>query len=149
MVGLQAAEVADLRPDDVTASAVISALRQGQKIAAIKAYRAATGAGLQQAKAAVEALERQLRDQWLDSLPGQRDPLEATMVPGRVPDRPDGLQAAEVGDPHLDDVAASAVISALRQGQKIAAIKAYRAATGAGLQQAKVAVEAIELRLMA
>ena len=33
----------------------------GRKIQAIKAYRAATGAGLKDAKEAVEALERELR----------------------------------------------------------------------------------------
>ncbi len=43
-------------PDDVL-TAVQSALRAGEKIAAIKLYREATGVGLAEAKAAVEALE--------------------------------------------------------------------------------------------
>jgi ribosomal protein L7/L12 len=34
---------------------------RGKKIPAIKAYRAATGAGLREAKEAVEALQRELR----------------------------------------------------------------------------------------
>jgi ribosomal protein L7/L12 len=96
-------------------------------MAAIKAYREATGAGLKQAKLAVEALERQPHDQLL----------------GRL----DDLPAVAGLDPQLDDMAARAVVSALREGKKIAAIKAYREATGAGLKQAKLAVEAIEHRL--
>lgn len=38
--------------------AVLDALRQGRKIDAIKAYRAASGAGLREAKEHVEELER-------------------------------------------------------------------------------------------
>jgi ribosomal protein L7/L12 len=148
MAGLQAAAVPDLQLNDVAASAVVSALLQGNKIAAIKAYREAAGAGLKQAKVAVEALERQLHDQGLENLAGHRDPLDATIAPLQVPGRPDGLPAAAVVDPQLDDIAASAVISVLRRGDKIAAIKAYRKATGAGLKQAKAAVEAIEQRLV-
>jgi hypothetical protein len=50
----------DPQQDDMARSEVISLLRQNQKIQAIKAYRQATGVGLKQAKAAVEALQRQL-----------------------------------------------------------------------------------------
>jgi ribosomal protein L7/L12 len=148
MAGLQAATVPDLQLDDVAASAVISALLQGNKITAIKAHREATGAGLKQAMAAVEALERRLHDQRLENPAGHRDPLDPTIAPLRVPGRPDGLPTAAVVDPQLDDIAANTVISVLQQGNKIAAIKAYRKATGAGLKQAKAAVEAIEQRLM-
>ena len=45
---------ADSYPD------VVAALRAGNKIEAIKHYRAATGVGLKEAKDAVEALERRL-----------------------------------------------------------------------------------------
>lgn len=39
---------------------IVDLLRRGQKIQAIKIYRDRTGAGLKEAKDAVEALERQL-----------------------------------------------------------------------------------------
>ena len=45
-------------------SPVVEQLRRGNKIEAIKAYRDATGVGLAEAKATVEALERQLASQW-------------------------------------------------------------------------------------
>jgi hypothetical protein len=50
-----------LSPDDVPGPDLSEArhhLAAGRKIDAIKAYRAATGAGLAEAKAAVEALDR-------------------------------------------------------------------------------------------
>jgi hypothetical protein len=45
--------------DDELAAAILPLLAQGQKIAAIKVYRARTGAGLRDAKEAVEALAAQ------------------------------------------------------------------------------------------
>jgi ribosomal protein L7/L12 len=89
-----------------------SLVRQGQKIEAIKRYRAQTGAGLAEAKAAVEAIER-----------GEKPPT----VPGAVP--PNDVDA------DLWDL--------MKKGEKIQAIKLYRERTGAGLAEAKRAVEAI------
>lgn len=89
---------------------IIGFLQQGQKIPAIKRYRELTGAGLKEAKEAVEAMEA-----------GETPPIER-------PD--DGSWEAEV-------------VSLLRQGQKIPAIKIYRERTGVGLKEAKEAVEAI------
>ncbi len=45
-------------PDAVAAGDIRALLAGGNKIAAIKAYRDATGAGLKEAKDAVEAMER-------------------------------------------------------------------------------------------
>ncbi|MCX4972875.1 MULTISPECIES: ribosomal protein L7/L12 [unclassified Streptomyces] len=45
---------------------------------------------------------------------------------------------------HADDPELPEVAAFLRDGKKIQAIKAYRAATGAGLQEAKEAVERME-----
>ncbi len=83
-------------------------LDKGQKIAAVKVYRDATNAGLAEAKAAVEAIER-------------------------------GARSGATASGGLDDE----VLSLLRRGQKIGAIKLYREQTGAGLKEAKDAVEAL------
>jgi ribosomal protein L7/L12 len=53
---LDALDVVDERPR----SAVVEALERGRKIDAIKAYRAETGAGLTDAKRAIEDIEREL-----------------------------------------------------------------------------------------
>jgi ribosomal protein L7/L12 len=48
-----------LEPADVVAQQVLTHLRQGRKIEAIKVYRQATGVGLKDAKDAVDALGKQ------------------------------------------------------------------------------------------
>jgi ribosomal protein L7/L12 len=85
-------------------------LSAGRPIEAIKHYRRVTGAGLAEAKAAVEALAAG------ESLPSEI-PVESELE--------------------------RQVVEQLQQGRKIAAIKIYRTATGAGLKDAKLAVEAI------
>jgi large subunit ribosomal protein L7/L12 len=87
-------------------------LDAGQKIAAIKAFREATGASLVEAKAAVEALER-------------GGPLSSELAPASSEEE---------------------VLALLKQGQKINAIKLYRQRTGAGLKEAKDAVEELARR---
>jgi len=88
------------------------ALRQGRKIDAIKLYRECTGAGLPEAKAAVEQLES--------------GPPSAPGAPGSSGSALPGVQEA------------------IFRGEKIAAIQLYRQQTGAGLAEAKMAVERIE-----
>ena len=85
-------------------------LAEGRKIEAIKRYREQTGAGLAEAKQAVEALEQ-----------GEPPP------------------AGEPADSSLE----AEVLALLEQGRKIQAIKLYRERTGAGLKEAKDAVEAL------
>lgn len=88
-------------------------LAQGQKIEAVKRYRAATGASLADAKAAVELLiERQ-------------SPRVSQPPGGGLP------------QPIQDDL-----LGLLQQGRKIEAVRRYREATGTGLKEAKEAVEA-------
>jgi ribosomal protein L7/L12 len=91
-------------------SRVLALTREGRKIEAIKLYRDLTGAGLAEAKNAVEALERE----------------------GSLPQKRAG-SAADDGE----------ILELLRDGQKIRAIKLYRDRTGAGLKEAKDAVEAL------
>jgi large subunit ribosomal protein L7/L12 len=87
-----------------------SLLAEGRKIEAIKVYREATGAGLAEAKDAVEALEA-----------GQKLPSSAV----------------------FDQESEKDIVALLEQGQKIEAIRIYREKTGAGLKEAKDAVEAL------
>ena len=94
---------------------IVSLVRQGQKIAAIKLYREQTGSGLAEAKNAVELLAA---GQHIE----QRSP-EADDI------RPDSLEGQ---------------VLVLMQGQKkIEAIKLYRQQTGVGLKEAKDAVESL------
>lgn len=96
------------------------ALRQGKKIEAIKRYRELTGAGLKEAKDAVEYAEKH--------------PDESGDI---------SLSTSEPG--HLDADAAEdwQIRADIGRGNKIEAIKRYRELTGAGLKEAKDAVEYI------
>jgi ribosomal protein L7/L12 len=85
---------------------VVALMAEKRKIEAIRLFRERTGVGLAEAKAAVEAMER--NDQT--------------------------ARAVSTG-------ADAAVLDLMRDGQKIAAIKLYRERTGAGLRDAKEAVE--------
>ena len=95
---------------------IISMLEQGRKIDAIRMYREQTGAGLREAKDAVEALERG------ENLPAAARPAGSA-----------GVRADLKAD----------VWALMQDGQKIQAIKFYRERTGCGLKQAKDAVEAV------
>ena len=117
---------ADLFPADVARAAdvassategdVVSMLQQGRKIDAIRMYREQTGAGLREAKNAVEALER-----------GEHLPAAARAA-GSV-----GVR----GDLKAD------LWALIQDGQKMEAIKFYREQTGCGLKHAKDAVDAV------
>jgi len=85
------------------------ALRQGDKIAAIKILREERGLGLAEAKAMVEQAER------------GTDPRPQGAPEGKFP---------------------LAAVVALKQGDKIGAIKIVRTSFGLGLKEAKDAVEA-------
>jgi len=95
---------------------IIAALQNGRKLEAIKLYREATGSDLMEAKTFIESLQQ-------------------TLTTGRVPD---GDSASSLSDEQRDRI-----IELLTAGQKLHAVKHYRDATGAGLKQAKDAVEAI------
>jgi ribosomal protein L7/L12 len=92
-------------------------INEKQKILAIKLYREETGANLQEAKRAVERTEAQMRGEQLEA-----SQSTSYMSQGKMEE----------------------VERLMKAGQKIKAIKAYREATGAGLKEAKEAVERME-----
>jgi ribosomal protein L7/L12 len=98
--------------DDIKAE-----IAAGHKIAAIKLYRDATGAGLAEAKEAVELIE--------------------AGKPPKAVDRP----------PQPDEPAPQRVSAAISAGNLIEAIRLYRTATGVGLKEAKEAVDALAMQL--
>jgi ribosomal protein L7/L12 len=98
----------------------------GRKISAIKAYREETGLGLKEAKDAVEA--------WIAS--GTR-PVDAAEHGAAF--SPSASVAGASFEPSLSQRVKDI---ARNPGGKISAIKAYREETGAGLAEAKNAIEA-------
>lgn len=94
-------------------------LDRQQKIEAIKVYREATGAGLAEAKAAVEAFQAGV-------------PLPATRR----------SSPATAAGPAGSDWEAEA-LQLLAAGKKIQAIKLYRELHGGGLKDAKQAIDAL------
>ncbi|GAB4149550.1 MAG: hypothetical protein Fur0021_10690 [Candidatus Promineifilaceae bacterium] len=109
--------------DETDLAAVVRQITElihgGKKIQAIKLYHETFGAGLAEAKAAVEQLER-----------GQGAAFDQTIVIKSTSTDP---QAALHG-----------VRALLESGRKIEAIKVYRQAFGVGLAEAKAAVEQME-----
>lgn len=103
------AEAADLERE------LIGLIDRGMTLEAIKRYRDVTGAGLAEAKTAIDELKA------------------SRSLPPRTSTQP---RAVESG---LE----LAVLEVMRQGRKIEAIKLYRERTGAGLKQAKEAVDAL------
>ena len=100
----------------VTSDEEIVKIAQNNKIQAIKEYRALHGVGLKDAKDAVEYLMR--------SYTGATDEPSS--------------ESSDNGD-KLEEIK-----SLLKGGNKIAAIKEYRALYGVGLKDAKEAVERLE-----
>lgn len=98
--------------DDIKAE-----IAAGNKITAIKLYRDASGAGLAEAKEAVELI-----------------------AAGKPP-------KAEGRAPQPDDAALQGITAAISAGSLIEAIRLHRAATGVGLKEAKDAVDALAVQL--
>ncbi len=93
-------------------------LKTGDSLGAIKQYRIWTGVGLQEAKDAVDQLER------TGSLPPPPEPVPLETPP----------------------VLELRIVELLRAKQKIEAIKQYRESQGGGLKECKEAVEEIGRR---
>lgn len=108
-------QISLVSPDE---TGVRSLLAQDQRIAAIHLTRKVTGLGLKESKDLVEALAR-----------GEQVSFDRLPVTGL-----DGLLAAAKD---------SQVHALLRQGNKIEAIKRWRALTGASLAEAHDAVETL------
>lgn len=94
---------------------ILSLVRQGQMIAAIKLYREQTGSGLAEAKNAVESLAA-----------AQAIERRSPEADGITPESLDGQ-----------------VLALMRSQRKIEAIKLYRQQTGTGLKASKDAVESL------
>jgi ribosomal protein L7/L12 len=106
---------------------VLEKMRAGNKIDAIKLYREYTGAGLADAKEAVEKIDEGISLEALQSRfsSASNIPIPATIQPQRV----------------------KWIQEALFKGDKIEAIKLYRDGTNLGLKESKEAVEKLELEL--
>jgi ribosomal protein L7/L12 len=113
----QPAAEAALPSADIDAQ-IRSLVSCGQTIAAIKLYREHTGAGLAEAKSAVEAL-----------------------ATGQLTDR--GNQEADSLSPNSLE---GQIVALLNERKKIEAIRLYRTQSGAGLKEAKEAVEGLEIK---
>lgn len=105
------------QPTDSLPADVLTTLRDGDKLGAIKLLRAARGVGLKEAK---DAVEQYLRG----------EPVSFAQP------RPERALAPEAALP-------SEVVEAMQRGRKIDAIQLLRERTGLGLAQAKAAVEGL------
>jgi ribosomal protein L7/L12 len=105
-------------------AAVQAALRRGDRIAAIKAYRESALTGLEEAK----------------------DHIDGLAPEGRVRRKLDALlaHAGAVYDPLAGTP--PAILDAIRRGETIRAIKLHRQATGVSLKDAKDHIEALTQR---
>jgi ribosomal protein L7/L12/sugar lactone lactonase YvrE len=119
----QAGNLGDVVNQAMQLAEVAKLVQSGQKIEAIKRYRQLTGAGLAEAKDAVERLER-----------GEGLSIQHTSIGGMTGASNDEQRNAAVTE----------VKRLLREGNKIAAIKVFREAFGVGLKEAKDAVEDLE-----
>lgn len=147
---------------------VQSSIEQGQKIEAIKRYRELTGMGLKESKDAIEyamanpthAKKKKAAYDTQDA--GVRDLIQEGRLGEAVEiyrkfagvdeyTARDAVTEIErelrLGRETSSQVDEAELGELLQQGKKIEAIKAYREATGLGLQEARDNIEALEKRL--
>ena len=110
-----AAAAIDPLPPEGFEARVLSLVRAGRKIEAIKLFREQTGRGLKEAKDAVEAFAA--------------DPNFVLAIPASESVDVDAFEAQ--------------ILALLRAQKKIEAIKLFRSKTACGLKEAKDAVEAL------
>lgn len=108
--------------DDALLDQLRQLLRDDRKIEAIRLYREQTGAGLKEAKDAVEAVER-----------------------GEALELSDASSVEEEAAPESGSLEAQ-IVALLGQGQFVQAVKLYRSRTGSGLKVSKEAVEVVARR---
>jgi ribosomal protein L7/L12 len=142
-------------------------LGEGQKIEAIKLYRERTGVWLRQAKEAVEAIERgeplpipEMVDERFErdliALLDQGQKIEAIKLYREctgvgLKEAKDAVEAIQRGErpqdaEESDNSFHQTLVSLLKQGRKIDAIKVFREVTGSGLKESKDAIESIAAR---
>ena len=116
-------------PADFLPPKVQDALRRGNLIEAIKLLRASGNFGLKEAKELIEAFQRSQAGQ-VEPKPRQADlrPNQGERKPGPSEVKSKAAMPATVAD-------------ALKQGNRIEAIRRLREQTGMGLKEAKDAVE--------
>lgn len=103
----------------------------GQKIEAIKVYKEITGMGLRESKEFIDNLEAQLRE--------ENPEFPRNFFSAAKPQRP------SMGNMPEDD--AKKMTDFIFAGQKIAAIKMYKEASGLGLKESKDIIDALEKQL--
>jgi len=106
----------------VDAAHVLQLLHDKRELDAMLYYQSKTGGSLDEAKDAIRAIEAGLQDASASLTPGA---ASTAMDPATLPE----------------------VLRLTQSGQTIAAIKAYREATGVGLREAKARVEQLERQL--
>jgi ribosomal protein L7/L12 len=142
-------------------------LGEGQKIQAIKLYRERTGVGLRQAKEAVEAIERgeplpipetidESFERELVGLLHQGQKIEAIKLYRErtgvgLKEAKDAVEAIQRGErlqvpEESDNSFHQTLVSLLKQGRKVEAIKVFRGVTGSGLKESKDVIESIAAR---
>ena len=103
----------------------------GQKIEAIKVYKEITGMGLRESKEFIDDLEAQLREE--------------------NPEFPRNLasssKSSRLSMGNMPEEDAKKMTDFIFAGQKIAAIKMYKEATGLGLKESKQFIDALEKQL--
>jgi len=103
----------------------------GQKIEAIKIYKEITGMGLRESKEFIDDLEDQLREE--------------------NPEFPRNLasssKSSRLSMGNMPEEDAKKMTELIFAGQKIAAIKMYKEATGLGLKESKQFIDALEKQL--
>lgn len=111
--------MANIKPEQ--REAILKQLRAGNQIAAIKLYKDAVGGDLKSAKEFVTQLQHALET-------------------GEKSDPNGNAQntAHQISQDTLEEIT-----TLLKRGEKIAAIKVYRSATGGSLRDSKAAVESI------
>jgi ribosomal protein L7/L12 len=164
-----------IRLDPATYDEIRTLLDNGQKMQAIKRYREVTYAGLREAKDAVDALEAGALAMSPALDPALEDDIRATLHAGHAllqeskrdaaafyRDRVGGSEeeaqqvveavytALQRDETHVAQPASSVdqqIVTLLRAGRKINAIKLYREHSGVGLKEANAYVEALEARM--
>ncbi len=163
----------DIDVDALADAEIQDALAHGMTIAAIKRYRDLTGAGLKEAKDAIEQVmavgldqmekkkrrvEESFSDAGIRDLIAEGQPDEAADLYARfagvdiytareaVQDIARDMRLSDDTPPALDKDDAY-VLEALRAGKKLEAIKRYQKVNAVTLKEAKDAVESLEMDL--